>query len=786
MRLVTIALGWTAGILLAANSTNRPTLIWLGLVILGGAALWLAWPDVPWRRGTLALLAFTLGGLRFSFVPVTSDIADYNNLGGLTIEGVVAAEPDTRDDRIQFQLAAETITRGGQTVPTDGLVLVQAPRVTAVRYGDRVTATGLLSLPAEFDTFSYADYLGRSGVFSIMRNAAVETVSGGHGNPITMALLDLKTQAAGLIARSLPEPGAGLLTGILLGDESGIAPEVADSFSKVGASHIIAISGFNMAVVSGVLLGMLERFRASRRWSAIIAVSVLVAYTLFVGANAAVVRAAIMSSMLVIGSLLRRKTYVPASLAFVAILMSLQNPTVLWDISFQLSFFATLGLALFVDPISRWFNRLLARLLGRGAATRVGDFLAEPLVVTLAAQVTTVPLIVLYFGRLSLVSLVVNLLVIPAQSYLFIMGLLATIIAFLVPPLAQILYWMTLVLLAWTIGIVRLFAQMPFADVEFHVDPRLIALFFLIMIGGALMYATKPTWARRLARMLLQRAVVTAAALVSLAIALLMVVAALSRPDGQLHVWLLDMGHSNAVLVQTPGGAHLLIDGGHFPSRLLTALGDRLPFNDLEIDVMVVTQPDEADYGALPAVLARYDTGIVLTNGQPNLSDAFLELQTALNGRDVMTVRAGYTLETSDGVRLEVLHPQVQPELGDSLDDSAVVLRLIYGDVSFLVTGDLSREGQAALLESGEWPLATVLQLPRHGAARSLDGAFLSAVQPQVVVLQNDPANRRGDPDGDTLALLGDTPLFRTDDERNRPHTLHLYTDGSELWVVNE
>ncbi|MBZ0277304.1 MAG: ComEC/Rec2 family competence protein [Anaerolineae bacterium] len=779
MRLIYIALGWAGGIVLAANTEARPTLIWLILAALAGTVVWLSWPDVRGRYAALALLAFTFGGLRFSLLPVTSDVAQYNNLGGLTIEGVVIAEPDVRDDRVQLQVAAGTVTRIGQTVPTQGTVLVQAPPLVNVHYGDRITATGNLSLPAEYDTFSYADFLARSGVFSLMKNAAVEVVASGQGSPVITAPLDLKTRAAGLIARNLPEPAAGLLTGMLLGNESSIAPEVADAFSKVGVSHIIAISGFNMAIVSGVMLGLLERFRFSRRWSAIIALTTVGLYTVLVGANAAVLRAAIMSSMLVIGGLLRRKTYVPASLAFVALLMSLQNPTVLWDVSFQLSFFATLGLALFVTPISRWFNRLLARTLPHRTATRVGDFLAEPLVVSLAAQVTTLPLIILYFGRLSLVSLLVNLLVIPAQSYLFIIGLLATVVVFVAPPLGQILYWITLVLLAWTVGVIRLFARLPFADVEFHVDPRLITVFFLVLIGGALMHATQPAWALRLARMLRQRAVVTATALSAAAIAVLMLALAVSRPDGRLHIWMLDMGHSNAALIQTPGGAQVLVDGGHFPSRLLTALGDRMPFNDREIEVLVLTQPDSVDYGALPSVLARYDVGVTLTNGQPNLSPDFQLLQDALAGHEVVTVRAGYTLETSDGLRLEVLYPQTHPGLDDSLDDSALVLRLTYGDLSFLLPGDLSATGQSALLESGVWPLAPVMQLPEHGGQRSLDETFLMAVQPQLILLQSDPANRRGDPNADTLALLGDTPLLRTD----QGGTIHLMTDGQTLWA---
>jgi competence protein ComEC len=145
-------------------------------------------------------------------------------------------------------------------------------------------------------------------------------------------------------------------------------------------------------------------------------------------------------------------------------------------------------------------------------------------------------------------------------------------------------------------------------------------------------------------------------------------------------------------------------------------------------------------------------------------------------------MRAGYTLAMSDGTRIDVLHPQAEPQMGDSLDDQTLVLRLTYGDVSFLLTSDLSRAGQAALLENGQWPLASVMQLPQHGAARSLDEAFLEAVQPQVVLLQSDRANRNGDPDADTLAKLDDTTLFRTDEGG----TLHLWTDGARLWVGQE
>jgi len=131
---------------------------------------------------------------------------------------------------------------------------------------------------------------------------------------------------------------------------------------------------------------------------------------------------------------------------------------------------------------------------------------------------------------------------------------------------------------------------------------------------------------------------------------------------------------------------------------------------------------------------------------------------------------------------LEILHPQRQPEISDPLNDQALVLRLHYGDASFLLPSDISREAQTELLSEGQWPLATVLQLPQHGAARSLGEAFLTAVQPQVAVLESDPANRNGDPDGDILTMVENLPLFRTD----QGGTIHAWTDGRELWFAQQ
>lgn len=783
MRLVGLCIGWVAGILLAATFSAWIPLFWLILMgVLGFLASLTRQTSYFWWVMILFSIAF--GGYRYAFVPQSSDIAQYNAVGGSTLEGVIVAEPDYRDDRVQIRVAAETVQFGADVFETSGLVLVNAPRLSNLAYGDRVLVTGQLSTPATFDTFSYADYLARQGVFSLMDNTIIEVINSGEGNIAFETLFRFKNLLISRVNDALPDPEAALLIGILLGNERGIDPQLNEDFARVGASHVIAISGFNMALISGLVMGILEKRFQDRKWIAtVIGIVILAIYTLLVGANAAVVRAAIMSSLLVIAPQLNRRTYVPASLSFVVIMMSFQNPLVLWDLSFQLSFFAVLGLALFTDPLERRFNGLMNAILPSPFANPIAKFLNEPIVVSVAALIMTLPLIVLYFGRLSLVSLLVNLLIVPVQAGLLLFGGLALIISLVSPDFAQVFFWLDMLLLKWTIAVVRFFGDLDFADIDLSVPSSLIWGFLFAIIGGAIVNATRPKWATRLAIFVRSQPILPTLMLVGVGIFLLMASILTSRPDGKLHVWFLDVGHSNAVLLQTPNGAQVLIDGGRFPSRLLTAIGDRVPFYDREIELVIITHPDEFDLGALPSVLRRYSAGTILTNGQENLSDAYAEIEAAFSSYNVLPVFAGYQVELSDGTLIEVLHPQNQAELGEDLGNSAMVLRITYEDVSFLLTSDVSQEGQVEMVESGQWLGASVLQLPQHATSRSLNESFVANVQAQAVVVQYEFPNQRGDPDSDTLGLLDEVTMILETGEQG---TLHLWTDGHTLWSISE
>ncbi|MFL7791749.1 MAG: ComEC/Rec2 family competence protein, partial [Anaerolineae bacterium] len=415
MKLVCFAVAWLVGIALA-REINLPwqVLSVLGLLTFFVLLLWRENPRV--RLIAICVLFLVAGAGRFLLAVPHFDetsLATYNDAGWVTLEGVVVGEPDERETYTNLRVRAEQLalsdgalagTPDGVELDVDGLVLVKADRYPRRSYGDRVLVEGVLETPPILEDFSYKDYLARQGIHSMMRRAEVELLAERQASPILYALFQLKRHAQSTIAAILPEPQAALLTGILLGVETGIPADLMDDFAATGTTHIIAISGFNITIVSGIFFAIAKRLFGKQRafWVAAVGIAV---YTILVGASAAVVRAAAMGILYLVAIRVGRATYAPASLAASAFFMTLLNPHTLWDVGFQLSFAATIGLVLYTEPLEQAFTRALARVTSAERAEKIVGSISEALLVTLAAQITTLPIILNIFGRLSLITL---------------------------------------------------------------------------------------------------------------------------------------------------------------------------------------------------------------------------------------------------------------------------------------------------------------------------------------------------------------------------------------------
>jgi competence protein ComEC len=771
--------------------------------------------------GAAMLLCICIGALRYAAQPNTpcwtsADLASYNlpadsafdaEAPQVALTGYISDYPTIENTRQRLQVTVDTLFVDGAPQVVRGILLLTTGSLERYQYGQPVKLRGRLVTPPVFDTFSYRDYLARKGVHSLLYSPQVEVMNGSwQGSWLRRQLYALRARGEAVLNRSLPEPYAALANGILLGIDAGIPDELYDKFNLTGTSHVVVISGSNVAIIVAALMALFQRL-LGRRPALYFTLVGIGCYALLVGGDAAVLRAALMGGLVVVAAALQRRSSALVSLAAACGAITLINPAMLWDVGFQLSSMATASLILFTPGITAFLARFWSGFRGgfltgdplpsrsdvggtAVATTLVQGLLADGLVATLAANVLVLPLIVHYFGRLSLISLLTNLVIVPVQPLILLWGSVGVLIGAVgVPGLTQLTLWVAWLGLYWTVQAVELSARLPGASVEvasFGVT-ALVATYAAIFalrwrewVKDGL--ARAAVWARGDWRsQLLQPVSLGALGIV----ALLLWRVVLSLPDGRLHVRFLDIGQGDGILVQTPSGRQLLIDGGNDPQRLFGQLGKALPFWDRSLDMLVLTHPDGDHMNAQMEVPPRYNVGQALDTviSQANPDAEPWRAILARNDVSVHLQHTGGWVDLGDGVALWVLWPPPGGFDAESADnENSLVMKLVYGDFSVLLTGD------AGLVSEDAWlgmnlPLATtVLKVGHHGSAGSTGVDFLAAVNPQVAVIQVGSENKYGHPTDEALARLDGRLLLRNDQHGS----IHIASDGHLMWIETE
>jgi competence protein ComEC len=794
MTLLYLGLSWLAGIALA--DWLKPPLIVAGILATPALAALLLWRREPRpRRIAACALALLAGGGR---VAVAShqlgpgDLATYNDLGApITVVGIVDTDPEVRATYQEVRLRAESLTLTAQptmsqTIPIAGRLLVMVPGYPAHAYGERLCVTGQLTNPPDETDFSYREYLARQDIHSQMLFPHINLMEAGQGSVLWNTLYGIRRRALATISLILPEPHAGLLGAILLGVDTGIPKVLYDQFNTTGTSHVAVISGSNIAIICAFLMAAGTRV-VGRRWAFRLSVIGVAAYTLLVGAEPPVVRAAIMGGLYVLARYFGRQAEARTSLVFAAMLMTALNPGWLSDRGFQLSVAATAGLIWLVPPLEQAAGRWLGSPSGPIGALR--GLLGDGLVVTLAAQLTTLPVILYHFQRLSATGLLANVLIVPVQPLVMFTGGAATLAGMLWLPAGQLLGWLAWLPLAWTLLVVEHMASLPFASWsldQFGSWPIMLSSVAVLAIAylatrRGMSLELPPTAAAIVRLRPLTGLMLTGGVMVVLAVWF----AVASVPDGRLHVTFLDVGQGDAILITTPRGGQILVDGGPDPTQLLWALGRHMPFWDRSLDVVINTHPEADHLAGLPSVLERYEVARVMLPDVQGRSTLYAAWQAILaqEGVPVIHGRTGMRVRTEDGVQMDVLHPDDLPD-DEHLNNHSLVLRVTMGETAFLLTGDIESGVEQELVARHFQLGATVLKVPHHGSSTSSSPALLRAVGPQVAVISVGAGNQLGLPAAEVVQRYVEhgIRLLRTD----QVGSVEFITDGDYLQVTTD
>lgn len=353
MVLIYLVIGWVVGIT-AAAFLRLPTPVWLIFLLLPLGYLALFWRDPHLRKWHFVLLLFVLGALRYQLAlpdALDRELQQFNEQGRASLVGIVTTDPDVRQTQTLVRVDVSKIQTNGVWRDVNGLALVSVPRDTPVQYGDEVQVDGVPKTLPDGADFSYRDYLARDHVFTLVQTTRLFVITSGKGSPFWSTLYALNQSAQQAVNQLLPEPSAALLNGILLGNDRGLPSDLKEAFASTNTAHIIAISGYNIAVLISVLVFAFRRpasviqarlanasgramqdnllSRLSQHLTTILILVALVLYTLLVGASASVVRACIMGAMTIIAFSFGRTSWALTGLAASAFIMSLLNPYVL-------------------------------------------------------------------------------------------------------------------------------------------------------------------------------------------------------------------------------------------------------------------------------------------------------------------------------------------------------------------------------------------------------------------------------------------------------------------------
>lgn len=372
---------------------------------------------------------------------------------------VVKAAPQSNSQKLAVELVS----------PLTGKISVQTRPFPKFNYGDLVEFKGIVKMPLS----DFAVSLSKDGILAVSEFPQTKLIAANQGNFIKSALFSFKERIVKVFQKVLPGEQAAFLSGITLGERAEFSKEFKQQMSQSGTTHLVALSGYNISILVLVVAGALS-YLFSKRICFWLTLAVIIGFVLMTGAEASVVRAAIMGSIVLLASQVNRAYSFRNIIAFAAFLMVLVNPKVLvFDVGFQLSFLALLGIVYFSPAIKKFFK-----------IKKDGGFLSwkENLLTTLSAQIFVAPFLISYFGKFSLLSLLANLLILSAIPLTMALGFIIGGVGLVFYPLALVFGWFIGIILSYEISIIKIFGKFDFLQIN-ALSVWAIVAYYIFLVG---------------------------------------------------------------------------------------------------------------------------------------------------------------------------------------------------------------------------------------------------------------------------------------------------------------
>jgi competence protein ComEC len=766
-------------------------------------------------------LFFSLGYLSIQpWFPETfpiNHISRYTDTHPVNISGRVTESPEIRDNRLSFELSAQTIDINGKVIPVSGKINVRVlnniPDISVddmVFFKSGVRSVRNFNNPGGFDYKRHMAFKGISGTayvagdeIGIKKNEANINVKG--------LIENARKKFSILIDSSVPSGEAGVLKALVIGDQNSISPEIREDFNRTGTSHILSISGLHVGIVATVSFLFFNKFLSyfnlflwnawTRKGAAILSLLPVIIYGLLAGMSPSTQRSVIMVSVFLMSFFVEREQDAINTLAVAAMLILAFHPPSLFLISFQLSFLSVLfiitGMNLTLyrkDIISNAHEGWWPGLQRKTAAFFLVSFFAT---------IGTCPVVMYYFNQVSLVGLAANCVAVPLIGFAVVS---AGLLSFFIYPVSSLVsVWLikaSSVILGVSLEFIIFFAKLPFAAIK-TVTPSFFEITWYYLLLGAVFVILQGTDRKNegkrdgsvFERIKLRAPFIAIVFLIIAGYADIWYWLDKRFLQEDLKVTVIDVGQGASTLLELPGGYNVLVDGGGFSDNSIFDVGENITAPLLwrkkikSVDTLVLSHPNSDHLNGLLYIAENFNVKEIWSNGEAADSLGYKKLleiikEKSIEMEDFNEIRRNRAI---NGTIFNILYPEAgfkeKNEKWRKGDNSSLVLQAVFGSKSFLFTGDIKAKGESDLVKtSGNRLKSTVLIVPHHGSKSSSTDKFIDKVNPEIAIIPVGWKNRYKFPHPEVLKRYKEKKcrVFRTDENG----AVIMSTDGKSLAVI--
>ncbi|MHC2994456.1 MAG: DNA internalization-related competence protein ComEC/Rec2 [Candidatus Atribacteria bacterium] len=692
----------------------------------------------------------------------------------IVIGTVLDREYYSNQEKISLKVKVSQIEREDKKIRIKGLILVNIYTGNCpYEYGDIIKIRERLTKPLglnNFGEFNYELYLAQKRIFvytNIWQDKDIQKIGEERTNLLVSFSVSMRNQIKNIIGRLLQPPYNFLLIGMLLGEKTYIPPELKDVFIESGIMHILAVSGLHVGIIAAALFIFLNSLRIPKRIKMILIVLIMIMYASITGFRPSVVRATIMFSLLVVGKLINRNRNLYISLFLAAFLILLINPLILYDAGFLLSFIVTFFI-IYLSPI---LQELFSKMV---------TWIKNPLSVSMAAWLGIFPLSAYFFNKVSLISIISNIFIIPLTAIAVILGFIIFFLGLISIPLANLIANINYFILILITFLAKLFSSLPFSFV--YVAQPLVIFIFLYYI---MLFFIIEIFYRKIFPPKLK----IKATILILSAVLVVIIVQIFYPLDNIKVNFINVGEGDCILIEAPKKYNILIDGGGTP-RSTFDVGGKIVIPYLrrkginKINLLVLTHPHLDHLEGLLPILREFKVDMVLDSGLICDISEYREFISIIKEKNIPyhQAKAGDNFIFSKYLEILLLNPIYISNIYNESDfnNASIVVKLFYKNSKFLFTGDIEETAEKRMLIWQKNLKSDVLKVAHHGSSSSSSLEFVNEVDPIIAVISVSK-NHFGHPSPKIIERLEDKNIkvYRTD----KNGTIIIRTDGKEYWV---